>query len=74
MTQKKHKRNKTEEGLFVFLTGYGPVSLRKTISPAAHAELIPRTIVPSTALQSVAGKHTFMEFLFFLEQYQTQLS
>lgn len=74
MTQKKHKRNKTEEALFVFLTGYGPVSLRKTISPAAHAELIPRTIVPSAALQSVAGKHTFMEFLFFLEQYQTQLS
>lgn len=50
MTQKKHKRNKTEEALFVFLTGYGPVSLRKTISPAAHAELIPRTIVPSAAL------------------------
>uniref|UniRef100_A0A674MEM0 RNA helicase n=1 Tax=Takifugu rubripes TaxID=31033 RepID=A0A674MEM0_TAKRU len=26
------------------------------------------------ALQSVAGKHTFVEFLFFLEQYQTQLT
>lgn len=64
----------TGEASFVFFTSYSPVSLRKTMSPAVCAELIPPAIVPPAPPQSVAVKHKFMGFLFLLEEYQTRLN